>query len=62
MKKWKKTTYMMAIYLFLLELRPLDPFMTAYLLGPDANLSLNEVINILIYLLLNYIVLILSGC
>lgn len=51
MQKWKKTTYMMAIYLFLLELRPLDPFTTAYLLGPDANLSLNEVINILIYLL-----------
>ncbi|CAH1720416.1 unnamed protein product [Aphis gossypii] len=43
MQKWKKTTYMMAIYLFLLELRPLDPFTTAYLLGPDANLSLNEI-------------------
>lgn len=44
MKKWKKTTYMVAIYLFLLELRPLEPFMTAYLTGPDANLTLNEVI------------------
>ncbi|KAL4144145.1 hypothetical protein QTP88_006371 [Uroleucon formosanum] len=43
MKKWKKTTYMVAIYLFLLELRPLEPFMTAYLTGPDANLTLNEV-------------------
>lgn len=51
MKKWKTTTYMVAIYLFLLELRPLEPFTTAYLLGPDANLSLNEVINVLIYLL-----------
>lgn len=43
MRKWKKTTYMVAIYLFLLELRPLEPFMTAYLIGPDANLTLNEV-------------------
>ncbi|XP_025208659.1 thiamine transporter 1-like [Melanaphis sacchari] len=43
MEKWKKTTYMVAIYLFLIDLRPLEPFMTAYLIGPDASLSLDEV-------------------
>jgi len=47
MKKWEKTTYMVAIYLFLLELRPLEPFMTAYLIGPDADLSLNEVMTVI---------------
>ncbi|XP_060835087.1 thiamine transporter 1-like [Rhopalosiphum padi] len=41
---------MVAIYLFLLELRPLEPFMTAYLIGPDANLSLNEVATTIEYL------------
>jgi len=51
MKKWEKTTYMVAIYLFLLELRPLEPFMTAYLIGPDAGLSLKEVTT-LIYLII----------
>ncbi|CAI6346973.1 unnamed protein product [Macrosiphum euphorbiae] len=50
MKKWEKTTYMVAIYLFLLELRPLEPFMTAYLIGPDADLSLNEVATVIEYL------------
>lgn len=47
MKKWEKTTYMVAVYLFLLELRPLEPFMTAYLIGPDAELSLNEVMTVI---------------
>ncbi|XP_026812981.1 folate transporter 1-like isoform X2 [Rhopalosiphum maidis] len=50
MKIWKKTTYMVAIYLFLLEFRPLEPFMTAYLIGPDANLSLKEVATTIEYL------------
>ncbi|XP_022169842.1 thiamine transporter 1-like [Myzus persicae] len=50
MKKWVKTSYMVAIYLFLLELRPLEPFMTAYLIGPDADLSLNEVSTVIEYL------------
>jgi len=53
MKKWEKTTYMVAIYLFLLELRPLEPFMTAYLIGPDADLSLTEVITF-IHIILNH--------
>ena len=47
MKKWEKTTYMVAIFLFILELRPLEPFMTSYLIGPDANLSLHEVITVI---------------
>jgi len=47
MKEWQKTTYMVAIYMFFLELRPLEPFMTAYLTGPDADLSLNEVMTVI---------------
>lgn len=53
MEKWKKTTYMVAIFTFLTELRPLDPYMTAYLTGPDGNLSLAEVIILNIHSILN---------
>lgn len=44
MEKWQKMTFMVAFYMFLIEIRPLEPFMTAYLTGPDGNISLSEVI------------------
>lgn len=43
MERWKNITYMVAIYMFLIELRPLEPYMTAYQTGPDGNISLFEV-------------------
>lgn len=46
MKRWKKITYMVAIYKLLVELRPLDPYLTAFLTGPSGKVSLTEVITI----------------
>lgn len=43
MERWKNITYTVVIYMFLIELRPLEPFMTAYQTGPDGNISLFEV-------------------
>lgn len=48
MEKWKKTSYMVAVYLFFIEVRPLEPYLTSYLIGPNGNLSLEEVIMICI--------------
>lgn len=45
MEKWKKMSYLVAVYLFFIELRPLEPYLTAYLIGPDGSLSLYEVHN-----------------
>lgn len=50
MEKWKKMSYMVAIYMFFIELRPLEPYMTAYQIGPDGNVSFYEVIISCIYL------------
>lgn len=44
MEGWKKVTYMVAFYMFVIELQPLEPFMTAYQIGPDVNVSISEVI------------------
>lgn len=43
MERWKNITCMVIIYTFLIELRPLEPFITAYQTGPDGNISLFEV-------------------
>lgn len=43
MERWKKITYMAAAYMFLTELRPIEPYMSAYLTGPNGNVSLSEV-------------------
>lgn len=43
MERWKKITNMAAVYIFLIQCRPLEPFGTAYLTGPDVNVSLLEV-------------------
>lgn len=45
MEKWKKMSYIVAVYLFLIELRPLEPYLTAYQIGPNGNISLSEVGN-----------------
>lgn len=33
--------------MFLSEIRPLNPYMSAYLTGPDGNVSLTEVMNLI---------------
>lgn len=38
-----KVTYMIAIFMFFIEVRPLQPYLTAYLTGPNGNVSLSEV-------------------
>jgi len=43
MESWKKISYVVAIFMFLVEIRPLEPYLTAYLTGPDGNISLSEV-------------------
>ncbi|XP_050424522.1 thiamine transporter 1-like [Adelges cooleyi] len=47
MEEWKKITLMTTVLAFLLEIRPLDPFLTAYLTGPDVNVPLDEVAEVL---------------
>ncbi|XP_050424032.1 thiamine transporter 2-like [Adelges cooleyi] len=42
-EQWKKITIMTTVYAFALEIRPLDPFLAAYLTGPDIKMSLQEV-------------------
>jgi len=43
MESWKKITYVVAIFMFLVETRPLEPYLTAYLTGPNGKISLSEV-------------------
>ncbi|XP_008178375.1 thiamine transporter 1-like isoform X1 [Acyrthosiphon pisum] len=45
MESWKIITYNVAVYMFLFEIRPLETYLTAYLTGPDGNVSLSEVAN-----------------
>ncbi|XP_015374277.1 PREDICTED: thiamine transporter 1-like, partial [Diuraphis noxia] len=45
MESWKKITYVVAIFMFLVEIRPLEPYLTAYLTGPNGKISLSEVAN-----------------
>ncbi|XP_060835008.1 thiamine transporter 1-like isoform X1 [Rhopalosiphum padi] len=45
MENWKKITYVVAIFMFLVEIRPLEPYLTAYLTGPNGNISLSEAAN-----------------
>ncbi|MFT7799759.1 thiamine transporter 1 [Arapaima gigas] len=42
---WVYPTFLLCVYGFFSSLRPLEPFLTAYLLGPDKNLSVNQVVN-----------------
>ncbi|VVC41677.1 Hypothetical protein CINCED_3A003817 [Cinara cedri] len=44
MERWKKITYIVALYMFLTQSRPLEPFMTAYLTS-NGDISLSEVAN-----------------
>jgi len=43
MKNAKEITYTVGVFMFLIQLRPLEPYMTAYLTGPNGNVSLSEV-------------------
>jgi len=43
MESWKKVTYVVAIFMFLVQIRPLEPYLTAYLTGPNGKISLSEV-------------------
>ncbi|XP_022169850.1 folate transporter 1-like isoform X2 [Myzus persicae] len=45
MESWKIITFNVAVYMFLFEIRPLETYLTAYLTGPDGNVSLSEVAN-----------------
>lgn len=42
MEKWKKITYLVAVYMFVTQARPLEPYMTAYLTS-NRDVSLSEV-------------------
>ncbi|XP_060853749.1 folate transporter 1-like isoform X2 [Rhopalosiphum padi] len=42
MESWKTITYNVAVYMFFFEIRPLETYLTAYLTGPDGNVSLSE--------------------
>ncbi|XP_022169843.1 thiamine transporter 1-like [Myzus persicae] len=45
MESWRKITYVVAIFMFLIQIRPLEPYLTAYLTGPNGKISLSEVAN-----------------
>jgi len=49
MEHWKRTAYKVAIFMFLFGIKPLGSYLTAYLTGPDGNVSLSEVRIITIY-------------
>jgi len=51
MESWKIITYNVAVYMFFFEIRPLDTYLTAYLTGPDGNVSLSEVLLLFIYII-----------
>lgn len=43
MEDSEKIMYKVAVYIFLFEVRPLESYLTAYLTGPNGNVSLFEV-------------------
>jgi len=43
MESWKKISYVVGVFMFLIQIRPLEPYLTAYLTGPNGNISLSEV-------------------
>lgn len=45
MDLWLQTCLLLCMYGFFKELRPSEPFLTEYLLGPQQNLTENEVLN-----------------
>ncbi|VVC41678.1 Reduced folate carrier,Major facilitator superfamily domain [Cinara cedri] len=45
MEYWKKVTFLLSLYMFLFEIRPLETYLTSYLTGPNGNVSLSEVAN-----------------
>ncbi|XP_076872145.1 thiamine transporter 1 [Brachyhypopomus gauderio] len=42
---WLCSTVLLCVYGFFSNLRPLEPFLTAFLMGPDKNLTETEVVN-----------------
>ncbi|KPP64365.1 thiamine transporter 1-like [Scleropages formosus] len=42
---WMYPTFLLCVYGFFSSMRPLEPFLTAYLLGPDKNLTETQVVN-----------------
>ncbi|XP_048855372.1 thiamine transporter 1 [Brienomyrus brachyistius] len=42
---WRYPTFLLCLYGFFSNLRPLEPFLTAYLMGPDKNLTETQVVN-----------------
>lgn len=46
MKDWQKISLMLCIFGFLKQLRPSDPFIVDFYLGPWRNLTANEVFKI----------------
>lgn len=54
MERVQKITFMAAVFMFLSEMRPFEPYRSAYLTGPDENISLSEVNNTLYMYQSNY--------
>lgn len=49
MESWKKVSYTVCVFMFLSHTCPLNPYITAYLTGPNGNISLSEVIIICVF-------------
>ncbi|XP_039597298.1 solute carrier family 19 member 3b [Polypterus senegalus] len=47
MSNWKSLTAVLCLFGFLINCRPLEPFLTAYLVGPYKNATEQQVINVL---------------
>lgn len=47
MDHWKFITVMVTVFTFMVEIRPMDSFLTAYLTGPSVNATLDEVSDVL---------------
>ncbi|XP_028649133.1 solute carrier family 19 member 3b [Erpetoichthys calabaricus] len=47
MSNWKSLTAVLCLFGFLINCRPLEPFLTAYLVGPYKNATQQQVINVL---------------
>ncbi|KAM9327470.1 thiamine transporter 1 [Pholidichthys leucotaenia] len=45
MSSWLFPTFLLCVYGFFSNLRPSEPFLTAYLMGPDKNLTETQVVN-----------------
>jgi len=46
---WNEISYTVYIFMFLTHVYPLNPYITAYLIGPDGNISLPEITIIINY-------------